>query len=89
MGKRTLDFVALAAILGGAGLGIALTSLFARTAPVTQVDDVSTEVPCRAGPSHGGGCIRGPTIYLRSRTRANRRDWEPLLLRGDVERSPA
>ena len=44
MGKRTSDFVALAAILGGAGLGIALTSLFARTAPVAQVDDVSTEV---------------------------------------------
>ena len=85
MGKRTLDFVALAAILGGAGLGIALTSLFARTAPVTQVDDVSTEVHVVRGRVMVGDASAGPTIYLRSRTRANRRDWEPLLLRGDVE----
>jgi len=41
MGKRTSDFMALAAIFGGAGLGLGLTSLVARTA---QVDDVSVEV---------------------------------------------
>jgi hypothetical protein len=31
MGKRTSDFVALAAIVGGAGLGLGLTSLFAQS----------------------------------------------------------
>ena len=41
MRKRTSDFMALAAILGGAGLGLGLTSLYARSAPVAQVDDAS------------------------------------------------
>ena len=83
MGKRTSDFVALAAILGGASLGIGLTSLFARAAPVAQVDDVSVEVHFVKG--RVGAASVAPTIYLRSRALANRRDWEPLLLRGDVE----
>ena len=85
MGKRTSDFVALAAILGGAGLGIGLTSLFARTAPVAQVHDVSTEIHVVRGRGVVGDASEGPTIYLRSRALANRPDWEPLLLRGDVE----
>jgi hypothetical protein len=41
MGKRTSDFVALATVLGGVGVGFGLTSLFARSAPVALVDDVS------------------------------------------------
>ena len=85
MGKRTSDFVALAAILGGAGLGIGLTSLLARTAPVTQVHDVSAEVHVVRGRVMVGDASAGPAIYLRSRALANRPDWEPLLLRGDVE----
>ena len=81
MGKRTSDFVALAAILGGASLGIGLTSLFARAAPVAQVDDVSVEVHFVKG--RVGDASVAPTIYLRRRALANRPD--PLLLRGDVE----
>ena len=78
MGKRTSDFIALAAILGGAGLGLGLTSLYARSAPVAQVDDVSVEVrvvPGRVLVRHGS--VR-PTIYFRNRARANRLDWAPL-----------
>ena len=43
MGKRTSDFMALAAILGGAGLGLGLTSLFAqsRADGVSHADDFS------------------------------------------------
>ena len=85
MGKRTSDFVALAAILGGAGLGIGLTSLFARTAPMFQVDDLSTEVYVVRGRVMVGDASAGPAIYLRSRAQAHLRDWEPLLLKGDVE----
>ena len=85
MGKRTSDFVALAAILGGAGLGIGLTSLFARTAPVAQVHDVSTEIHVVRGRGVVGDASEGPTIYLRSRALSNRLDWELLLLKGDVE----
>ena len=44
MGKRTSDFVALATVLGGVGVGFGLTSLFARSAPVALVDDVSVKV---------------------------------------------
>ena len=69
----------------GAGLGIGLTSLFARTAPVAQVDDVSTEVHVVRGRVMVGDASARPTIYLRIRARANLRDWEPLLLKGDVE----
>ncbi len=81
MGRRTSDFVALATILGGAGLGIGLTSLFARTAPVAQVDDVSVEVHFIKGLV--GNTSVAPTIYLRRRVRANRPNLQ--LLRGDVE----
>ena len=43
MGKRTSDFMALAAILGGAGLGLGLTSLLAqsRADGVSHADDFS------------------------------------------------
>ncbi len=83
MGRRTSDFVALATILGGAGLGIGFTSLFARTAPVAQVDDVSVEVRFMKGLV--GDASIAPTIYLRRRVRAHRPNWEPLLLRGEME----
>jgi hypothetical protein len=83
MGKRTSDFVALAAILGGAGLGIGLTSLFARTAPVAQMDDVSVEVRFIKGLV--GDASVAPTIYMRRRVRAHRPNWEPSLLRGEME----
>ena len=83
MGRRTSDFVALATILGGAGLGIGLTSLFARTAPVPQVDDVSVEVRFMKGLV--GDASIAPTIYMRRRVRAHRPNWEPSLLRGEME----
>ena len=83
MGRRTSDFVALATILGGAGLGIGLTSLFARTAPVAQMDDVSVEVRFINGLV--GDASVAPTIYFRRRAWANRPSWEPLLLRGEIE----
>ncbi len=86
MGKRTSDFMALAAILGGAGLGLGLTSLYARSAPVAQVDDASVDVhvvPGRVLVRHGS--VR-PTIYFRSRARATGPDWAPSeRLRVDVE----
>ena len=45
MEKRTSDFMALTAIVGGAGIGLGLTSLFLLDgAPVAQMDDVSVEV---------------------------------------------
>ncbi len=88
MRKRTSDFMALAAILGGAGLGLGLTSLYARSAPVAQVDDASVEVrvlPGRVLVRDGSGAS---TIYFRSRARSNRPVWEPLerqRLRVNVE----
>ena len=85
MGKRTSDFVALAAILGGAGLGVGLTSLFARTTPVAQVDDVSMEVHVVRGQVMVEDRSAAPTIYFRSRARTRRPDRERWLLRGDVE----
>ena len=46
MGKRTSDFMALVAILGGAGLGLGLTSVYAqsRTERVPDADDSSVRV---------------------------------------------
>ena len=45
MEKRTSDFMALTAIVGGAGIGLGLTSLFLLDgAPVAQMDDVSVEI---------------------------------------------
>ena len=46
MGKRTSDFMALVAILGGAGLGLGLTSVYAqsRTDRVPDADDSSVKV---------------------------------------------
>ena len=46
MGKRTSDFMALTAILGGAGLGLGLTSLYAqsRADRVPHAADSSIEV---------------------------------------------
>ena len=69
MGNRTSDFIALAAILGGAGLGLGLTSLVAGTATVARADDASVEVhvvPSRVLVRDGSGA---PAIYFRSRTR--------------------
>ena len=86
MGKRTSDFVALAAILGGAGLGLGLTSLVTRIAHVARVDDVSVQVhvvPGRVLVRDGSG---SPAIYFRSRARWNRPDWAPSEeLRAQVE----
>jgi len=63
MGKRTSDLVALAAIVGGGGLGFGLTSLFAGAAPEVQVHDTSVEI--RVVP--GRVLIRpSSTVYLRS-----------------------
>ena len=61
MGNRTSDFVALATIVGGAGLGFGLTSLFAGAAPEVQVNDTSVEI--RVVP---GRVLMGPssTIHL-------------------------
>lgn len=77
MGTRTSDFIALTAILGGAGLGLGLTSPWAGTAPVARVDGRSVEV--RVGPrrvlARDGSMAR--TLYFRSRARANRPDWAP------------
>ena len=74
MDKRTSDFLALAAILGGAGLGLGLTSFYARSAPVAQVDDASLEVrvvPGRPLVRHGS---------VRPRTRRSRpSDRKPCL----------
>jgi len=62
MRKRTSDFVALAAIVGGGGLGFGLTSLFAGAAPEVQVHETSVEI--RVVP---GRVLMGrSTIYLRS-----------------------
>jgi hypothetical protein len=76
MGNRTSDFIALAAILGGAGLGLGLTSLVAGTATVARADDASVEVhvvPSRVLVRDGSGA---PAIYFRSRARSRRR-WAP------------
>ena len=76
MGRRTSDFVALATVLGGVGVGFGLTSLFAKSAPVALVDDVSVEV--RIVPSIVSGRVLmgdAPTIYFRSRAGANELRW--------------
>ena len=46
MGKRTSDFIALAAIVGGAGLGLGLTSLFPRSGAndLPRADDSAVRV---------------------------------------------
>lgn len=79
MGKRTSDFVALATVLGGVGVGFGLTSLFARSAPVALVDDVSVHdvsvkvriVPGRV--SAGDGRV----IYFRGRPGPKGPTWSP------------
>ncbi len=96
MGKRTSDFVALAAIVGGGGLGFGLTSLFAGAAPEVQVHDTSVEI--RVVP---GRVLMGPssTIYLGRpgayasskgfRVTMDRRRAEMRFDREDVERLTA
>ena len=96
MGKRTSDFLALAAIVGGGGLGFGLTSLFAGAAPEVQVHDTSVEI--RVVP---GRVLMGPssTIYLgrpgaypsskRFRVTMDRRRAEMRSDREDVERLTA
>ncbi len=68
MGKRTSDFVALAAIVGGGALGFGLTSLFVGAAPEVQVHDTSVEI--RVVP---GRVLIGPssTVHVRSLARAS------------------
>lgn len=44
MGKRTSDFVALGVILGGASIGLGLTSLFARAQPTPRPGDATVNV---------------------------------------------
>ena len=80
MGKRTSDFVALATVLGGVGVGFGLTSLFARSAPMAQVDDVSVQdvsVKVRIVP--GRVLVRDgyatSAIYFGSQAGANERRW--------------
>ena len=76
MGNRTSDFIALVAILGGAGLGLGLTSLVATTAPVARADDASVDVhvvPGRVLVRDGSGAR---AIYFRSQARSRRR-WAP------------
>lgn len=82
MGKRTSDFVALATVLGGVGVGFGLTSLFARSAPVALVDDVSVHdvsVKVRIVPSRvlvrDGRVIS--TIYFRGRPGPKGPTWSP------------
>ena len=41
MGKRTSDFMALTTILVGAGFGLGVMSLAARSGPVRMADDLS------------------------------------------------
>ena len=71
MGKRTSDFVALAAILGGAGLGLGVTGLFVaiRAASAPHADDSSIEVRIVRGNIivNGGKSIsrrRGPRWFI-------------------------
>ena len=85
MGKRTSDFVALATILGGVGVGFGVTSLFAGSAPVrvdkVSMDDVSVEVrivPGRVLVREGSATS---TLYFRARAEANRVDVEELQRR--------
>ena len=85
MGKMTSDFVALTVIFGGAGLGYGLTSLFAGRAPVAQLDEASVEVHVVPGRVMVEDVSFAPTIYFRSRARANRPDRQRWLIRGDVE----
>ena len=74
MGKRTSDFVALATILGGVGVGFGVTSLFAGSAPVrvdtVSVDDVSVEVRVVPGRVLVRDGSATSTIYFRSRAGA-------------------
>ena len=71
MGRKTSDFVALAAILAGSGFGLGLTSLFARGAPVPDTDDSSVRVQVRrhvVTVDRDHIIVDGsmaPTVYLR------------------------
>ncbi len=85
MGKRTSDFVALATILGGVGVGFGVTSLFAGSAPVrvdkVSVDDVSVEVRIVPGRVLVRNVSVAPTIIFRSRVEATRVDVEEIRRR--------
>ena len=81
MGKRTSDFVALVAIVGGGGLGFGLTSLFAGAAPEVQVHDTSVEI--RVVP--GRVLVGTSTIYFGSVAEAYA---SPKGLRVVVQREP-
>lgn len=86
MGKRTSDYVALAAIFGGVGLGYGLTNLFAqsRTDDLAGAGDASVDIHVMQSRIILGEVPGAATIYFR-RTRADGPDWEPVLLRTGVE----
>ena len=79
MGKRTSDFLALAAILSGAGVGLGLTSLRAENQAntVRENDESSVRVDVRRGMRIEPGQIivstspRSPNVYMLRRTRDN------------------
>ena len=79
MGKRTSDFLALAAILSGAGVGLGLTSLRAENRPdtVRDRDESSVRVEVRRGMRVEPGQIivstspRGSIVYMLRREREN------------------
>ena len=95
MGKRTSDFLALAAILSGAGIGLGLTSLRAENGPgvVHDRDESTMRFQVRRGMHAEPGDIRVRTspgnanVYMWRRTREDAPDRRQLLrVRADVER---
>lgn len=96
MGKRTSDFVALATILGGLGVGYGVTmSLFPGNAPVAQVIEVSVgDVSVDDVSVEGRVLVRDgrvvSTIYFRGRPGAKGPTWSPsgerLRFEGEVRR---
>ena len=77
MGKRTSDFMALATVLGGVGVGFGLTSLFARNAPVALVDDVSVKVRIVPGRVLVRDGYVTSSIYFRGRPGPKGPTWSP------------
>ena len=65
MGKRTSDFLALAAIASGASLGLGLTGLARGAAPVAHVDQASVEAQVVSGRVMVRHRSAAPTIYFR------------------------
>jgi hypothetical protein len=96
MGKRTSDFLAIAAIVSGAGVGLGLTGLRAENGPVMvhDRDEATVRVQVRRGMRVEPGHIsvrasreNGANVYMwRSmREDASRRQWSQRM-RVDVDR---